>query len=96
MSQANLHDQQLAEREKQSPTRTRISQLGWAIITLLFVLGAINFADKAVLGLGVVTFGNAIGPAVFAPLLTLLIVMVGWRAGAHRAHSYFPELATRG
>jgi MFS transporter, ACS family, hexuronate transporter len=36
--------------------------------------------DRRALGLGVVTFGSAIGPAVFAPLLTLLIVMVGWRA----------------
>ncbi len=51
MPQANLQGQQLEERERQSPTRTHISQLGWAIITLLLVLGAINFADKAVLGL---------------------------------------------
>ena len=36
--------------------------------------------DRRAFGLGVVTFGSAIGPAVFAPLLTLLIVMVGWRA----------------
>jgi len=36
--------------------------------------------DRRALGLGVVTFGSAIGPAVFAPLLTFLIVMVGWRA----------------
>jgi predicted MFS family arabinose efflux permease len=28
----------------------------------------------------VVTFGSTIWPAVFAPLLTFLIVMVGWRA----------------
>ena len=37
-------------------------------------------ADRRAFGLGVVTFGSAIGPAVFAPLLTFLIVMVGWRA----------------
>jgi MFS transporter, ACS family, hexuronate transporter len=36
--------------------------------------------DRRALGLGVVTFGSSIGPAVFAPLLTFLIVMVGWRA----------------
>ncbi len=36
--------------------------------------------NRRALGLGVVTFGSAIGPAVFAPLLTLLIVTVGWRA----------------
>jgi len=46
---------------------------------LLLILGAINFADKAVLGLAIVTFGSAIGPAVFAPTLTFVIVVVGWR-----------------
>jgi ACS family hexuronate transporter-like MFS transporter len=35
--------------------------------------------DRRAFGLGVVTFGSAIGPAVFAPVLTFLIVMVGWR-----------------
>jgi MFS transporter, ACS family, hexuronate transporter len=183
--QPNAQGQQLEERERQSSARTRISRFGWAMITLLFVLGAINFADKAVLGLaavpiikelhlspaqygrvsgslfwlfslssvlvtawadvvgtkkilallattwalaqfatvfvsnflgllltrvmlgagegpsygtsvtaasqwlpddrralglGVVTFGSSIGPAVFAPLLTFMIVMIGWRA----------------
>ncbi len=46
-----LHQLQV---ERQSPTCTRISPLGWAMITLLFILGAINFADKAVLGLAAV------------------------------------------
>ena len=36
--------------------------------------------DRRAFGLGVVTFGNSIGPAVFAPLLTFVIVLVGWRA----------------
>ena len=36
-------------------------------------------ADRRAFGLGVVTFGSAIGPAVFAPLLTFLIVVAGWR-----------------
>jgi len=49
------------------------------MIMLLLILGAINFADKAVLGLAIVTFGSAIGPAVFAPTLTFVIVVVGWR-----------------
>jgi MFS transporter, ACS family, hexuronate transporter len=35
--------------------------------------------DRRAFGLGVVSFGSAIGPAVFAPLLTFVIVMVGWR-----------------
>jgi MFS transporter, ACS family, hexuronate transporter len=35
--------------------------------------------DRRAFGLGVVTFGSAIGPAVFAPLLAFVIVMVGWR-----------------
>jgi MFS transporter, ACS family, hexuronate transporter len=183
IAQASLpHEPQ---EERQSHTRTRISPYGWVMLVMLFVLGAINFADKAVLGLaaipiikefhlspaqygvvsgslfwlfslssvlvtawadvvgtkkilallattwaivqvatvfvttflallltrvalgagegptygtsvtavskwvppdrrafglGVVTVGSSIGPAVFAPLLTLLIVMVGWRA----------------
>ncbi len=59
--------------------RTRISPYGWVMIMLLLILGAINFADKAVLGLAIVTFGSAIGPAVFAPTLTFVIVVVGWR-----------------
>src|SRR6266705_6513646 len=36
--------------------------------------------DHRAFGLGVVTFGSAIGPAVFAPLLTFVIVLLGWRA----------------
>ena len=34
--------------------RTRISPYGWVMIMLLLILGAINFADKAVLGLAAV------------------------------------------
>jgi MFS transporter, ACS family, aldohexuronate transporter len=37
-------------------------------------------AERRAFGLAVVTFGSAIGPAVFAPLLTFLIVVVGWRS----------------
>jgi MFS transporter, ACS family, aldohexuronate transporter len=37
-------------------------------------------ADRRAFGLGIVTFGSAIGPAVFAPPLTFLIVVVGWRS----------------
>lgn len=37
-------------------------------------------ADRRAFGLGVVTFGSAIGPALFAPPLTFLIVVVGWRS----------------
>src|SRR6266571_7420447 len=37
-------------------------------------------ADRRAFGLAVVTFGSTIGPAVFAPLLTFVIVVVGWRA----------------
>jgi MFS transporter, ACS family, aldohexuronate transporter len=37
-------------------------------------------ADRRAFGLAVVTFGSVVGPAVFAPLLTFLIVVVGWRA----------------
>ncbi len=181
-SQAMLPQQ---PQERYRPTRTHISPFGWVMIVMLFVLGAINFADKAVLGLaampiiqelhlspvqygvvsgslfwlfslssvlvtawadvvgtkkilallatiwalaqfatvfvtsflgllltrmvlgagegpsygtsvtsaskwlppdrrafglGIVTFGGSIGPAVFAPLLTFVIVLLGWRA----------------
>jgi MFS family permease len=37
-------------------------------------------ADRRAFGLGVVTFGSAVGPAVLAPPLTFLIVVVGWRS----------------
>jgi len=37
-------------------------------------------SDRRALGLGVVTFGSAVGPALFAPPLTFLIVVVGWRS----------------
>src|SRR6266566_1799098 len=37
-------------------------------------------ADRRAFGLAVVTFGSAIGPALFAPPLTFLIVVVGWRS----------------
>jgi MFS transporter, ACS family, hexuronate transporter len=37
-------------------------------------------ADRRAFGLSVVTFGSAIGPAVFGPPLTFVIVVVGWRA----------------
>lgn len=36
-------------------------------------------SDRRAFGLGIVTFGSVIGPALFAPILTLLIAMVGWR-----------------
>jgi len=36
--------------------------------------------DRYAFGIGMVTFGSSIGPAFFAPLLTLLIVEIGWRA----------------
>jgi MFS family permease len=36
--------------------------------------------DRRAFGLGLVTFGSAIGPALFAPPLTFLIVVVGWRS----------------
>jgi hypothetical protein len=39
-----------------------------------------DFGEAMRFGLAVVTFGSAIGPAVFAPLLTFLIVVVGWRS----------------
>jgi MFS family permease len=37
-------------------------------------------ANRRAFGLAVVTFGSAIGPALFAPPLTFLIVVVGWRS----------------
>ena len=37
-------------------------------------------ADHRAFGLAVVTFGSAVGPAIFAPPLTFLIVVVGWRS----------------
>ena len=37
-------------------------------------------ADRRAFGLAVVSFGSAIGPAIFAPTLTFVIVIVGWRA----------------
>jgi len=37
-------------------------------------------ADRRAFGLSVVSFGSAIGPAIFAPTLTFVIVIVGWRA----------------
>src|SRR6266702_4889481 len=52
ISQASLPHQ--PQEERQNPTRTRISPFGWVMIILLLVLGAINFADKAVLGLAAV------------------------------------------
>jgi len=48
-SQAGLALQ--LRKERQGPTNSRISLFGWVMILMLFVLGAINFADKAVLGL---------------------------------------------
>ncbi len=69
----------IAKGKTMNKARTRISPYGWVMIMLLLILGAINFADKAVLGLAIVTFGSAIGPAVFAPTLTFVIVVVGWR-----------------
>ena len=41
-------------------------------------------ADRRAFGLAVVTFGSAIGPALFAPPLTFLIVVVGWRSAFAR------------
>ena len=40
--------------------------------------------DRRAFGLAVVTFGSAIGPALFAPPLTFLIVVVGWRCAFAR------------
>jgi len=37
-------------------------------------------ADRRAFGLAIVTFSSAIEPALFAPLLTFLIVVVGWRS----------------
>ena len=37
-------------------------------------------ADRRAFGLGLVTFGSVVGPALFAPPLTFLIVVVGWRS----------------
>src|SRR5256885_11818625 len=36
--------------------------------------------DRRAFRLGVMTFGSSIGPAVFVPLLTFMIVAVGWRS----------------
>src|SRR5437660_6641597 len=36
--------------------------------------------DRRAFGLGVMAFGSSIGPVVFAPLLTFMIVAVGWRS----------------
>ena len=41
-------------RHRPNATRTPIASFGWVMIILLLVLGAINFADKAVLGLAAV------------------------------------------
>ena len=37
-------------------------------------------ANRRAFGLAVVAFGSTIGPAIFAPSLTFLIVVVGWRS----------------
>ena len=37
-------------------------------------------ANRRAFGLAVVAFGSTIGPAIFAPPLTFLIVVVGWRS----------------
>jgi MFS transporter, ACS family, hexuronate transporter len=42
------------ERDAQNLARTRVSPFGWIMIALLFSLGAINFADKALLGLAAI------------------------------------------
>ena len=52
IAQASLPHQ--PQEERQSHTRTRISPYGWVMLVMLFVLGAINFADKAVLGLAAI------------------------------------------
>jgi len=36
--------------------------------------------DRRAFGLGMMTFGSSIGPVVFVPLLTFMIVAVGWRS----------------
>src|SRR5436190_2378329 len=43
-----------SQPQKQKQTRTRITPSGWVMILLLLALGAINYADKAVLGLAAV------------------------------------------
>ncbi|HEY6410322.1 MAG TPA: MFS transporter [Ktedonobacteraceae bacterium] len=52
VSQTSLSRQ--TQKQEQSPNHPRISPFGWVMIALLFVLGAINFADKAVLGLAAI------------------------------------------
>ncbi|HEY6408483.1 MAG TPA: MFS transporter, partial [Ktedonobacteraceae bacterium] len=52
ISQASLPHQ--PQEERQSHSHTRISPYGWVMLVMLFVLGAINFADKAVLGLAAI------------------------------------------
>jgi ACS family hexuronate transporter-like MFS transporter len=52
--QASVQQNPLRERDAQNLARTRVSRFGWDMIALLFSLGAINFADKAVLGLAAV------------------------------------------
>jgi ACS family hexuronate transporter-like MFS transporter len=37
-------------------------------------------ANRRAFGLAVVAFGSTVGPAIFAPPLTFLIVVVGWRS----------------
>ena len=37
-------------------------------------------SDRRAFGLAIVSFGSVIGPALFAPPLTFLIVVVGWRS----------------
>ncbi|HEY6409141.1 MAG TPA: hypothetical protein VIY29_16900 [Ktedonobacteraceae bacterium] len=44
----------LHQPREASQNPTRISSFGWVMVGMLFVLGAINFADKAVLGLSAV------------------------------------------
>src|SRR6266550_8353596 len=54
-------------------------------------------ADRRAFGLAVVTFGSAIGPALFAPPLTFLIVVVGWRSAFARPDDeQLVEKVTRG
>ncbi len=52
IAQASLPHQ--PQEQRQSHTHTRISPYGWVMLVMLFVLGAINFADKAVLGLAAI------------------------------------------
>lgn len=51
-SQRGTPQQQM--RHRLHATRTPIGSFGWVMIILLLVLGAINFADKAMLGLAAV------------------------------------------